>query len=293
MFRIGIIGTENSHAMAFAKRFNLPDADTGKPVYPDARVVMVYGPDPETARRVMEEADVPACARTPDDFIGIADAMMITSRRGSVHYQYALPFAEAGIPLFIDKPFTSDAAQARALIDALVRRGTPAMGGSGCKYAPEVPDLARTARRWRGDGALLSGSLKFTADPASEYDGFFFYASHLVEMALAIFGPDMEEVQACERRGRVLALAGYPDFAAALHFTPDNYDCRCTLYGKKESVHQAIGIGRIHEREADLFVDMLRTGAAPQPPEALIRPVRVIECILEALRTGKPVKLIS
>ncbi len=103
-----------------------------------------------------------------------------------------------------------------------------------------MPDLGRTARQWREDGALLSGSLKFTAILASEYDGFFFYASHLVEMALAIFGPDMEEVQARERRGWVLALAGYPDFTAALHFTPDNYDCSCTLTEKTESVQQTI-----------------------------------------------------
>jgi predicted dehydrogenase len=291
MYRIGIIGTENSHALAFAKRFNLPDETTGKPAYPDARVVMVYGPDTETSRRVMNEADVPACADTPADFFGKVDAMMITSRWGSVHSGYALPFAEVGIPLFVDKPFTSDIAQAQQLVETAVLRGTPIMGGSGCKYAQDVLDIGQKAQEWRKEGVLLSGSGKFTADPTSEYDGFFFYASHLIEMALAIFGSDMETVQALERKGNVLALAGYPDFTASLHFTPKNYDCGCTLYGKKESLHRIIDVGGIHEREADIFVEMLRTGAMPQPPEDLIRPVRIIESILESMKTGSPVRL--
>ena len=46
MIRIGIIGTENSHAMAFAQAINLPD-ENGEMRFPDVRVVGVYGPDLE------------------------------------------------------------------------------------------------------------------------------------------------------------------------------------------------------------------------------------------------------
>lgn len=291
MFRIGIIGTENSHALAFAKLINLPDPATGKVTYPDARVVMVYGPEEGPAKKVMDEGQVPACADTPADFIGNVDAMMITSRRGSVHYEYALPFVEAGIPLFIDKPFTSDPQQAAKLAALAKERGVPVMGGSGCKHARDVLDLSETARQWRQQGNLLSGSINFAADMDSEYDGFYFYSSHLIEMALKIFGSDMEEVQASARGGSVLARVGYPDFDAALHFTRGSHGSDCTLYGKERSEHQAIDISGIYDKEVEHFIAMLRTGRMPQSYEALALPVRIIGAILASLDTGQPEKV--
>jgi len=288
MFRIGIIGTENSHALAFAKLINLPDPATGQPRYPDARVVMVYGPEEGPARKVMEEGQVPRLVDTPADFMGNVDSMMVTSRRGSVHYEYALPFVEAGIPLFIDKPLTSDPEQAMELVALAEKQDVPVMGGSGCKHAGDVLDLAETARQWRQQGNLLSGSINFAADMDSEYDGFYFYSSHLVEMALGIFGSDIQEVQASARGGSVLVRAGYPDFDAALHFTRGSHGSDCTLYGREQSVHRAIDISGIYDKEVEHFIAMLRTGQMPQPYEALVLPVRIIAAILASLDTGRP-----
>lgn len=287
MFRIGIIGTENSHAMAFAKLINLPDAAAGLRTWPDAQVVMVYGPDKETARLVMREAQVPKCAGAPSDFLGNVDAVMITSRRGSAHYGYALPFVEAGIPLFVDKPFTSDSSEAEALIQCAKQRGALIMGGSGCKYAQDVLDLQHMANQWKAEKALLSATVNFAADLTSEYDGFFFYSSHLVEIALAIFGMDMQEVQAHENGGSVLVRAGYPDFDAALHFTHGSQTSDCTLYGAQKGLHHSIDISGIYASEVEQFMAMLHSHKMPQSGDMLVLPVRIIEAILKSLSSGQ------
>jgi predicted dehydrogenase len=73
MFRIGIIGTENSHAMAFARLINLPDDATGRRLWEDAKVVGVYGPDLESAQAVYQEGRADFIAESPDDFIGRVD----------------------------------------------------------------------------------------------------------------------------------------------------------------------------------------------------------------------------
>ncbi|MGI5877285.1 MAG: Gfo/Idh/MocA family protein [Christensenellales bacterium] len=291
MYRIGIIGTENSHAMAFSKHLNLPDPATGAFAVPDARVTMVMGPDAESARKVMQEARVPVCAADPAEFLGQVDAMMITSRRGSVHAHYAMPFIEAGIPLFVDKPFTSDPGEAEELIAAATRRGTPIMGGSSLKFAADTLALRDTAREMAKKEELLSASLRYAADPDSEYDGFYFYASHLVETALTVFGSDIQAVTASVVRGNVTALAEFPHCGVTLHFMRDSYLCEGALYSRKETVTRTISLTGIYEREVNHFIRMLRTGEMPQPPEALALPVRIIDAILASLKTGRRIAL--
>ncbi|NLG37820.1 MAG: Gfo/Idh/MocA family oxidoreductase [Clostridiales bacterium] len=291
MYRIGIIGTENSHAMAFSKYLNLPDPTTGAFAVPDARVTMVMGPDAESARGVMQEARVPVCAADPADFLGQVDAMMITSRRGSVHARYAMPFIEAGIPLFVDKPFTSDPGEAAELIAAVKRRGTPIMGGSSLKFAADTLALRDTARELAAKEELLSASLRYAADPDSEYDGFYFYASHLVEIALAVFGSDAKAVMASVVRGNVTALVEFPCCGVSLHFMHSSYICEGSLYSKKDTLTKTISLANIYEQEVNHFIRMLRTGEPPQPPEALVLPVRIIDAILESIKTGQRIAL--
>ena len=52
MFKIGIIGSENSHAMAFSEIFNL----SGQ--YDDIRVVAVYGEESEASQKIADKCGV-------------------------------------------------------------------------------------------------------------------------------------------------------------------------------------------------------------------------------------------
>ena len=131
MFRIGIIGTENSHAMAFARLINLPDDATGRRLWEDAKVVGVYGPDLESAQAVYQEGRADFIAESPDDFIGRVDAMMITSRRGSVHYDYAIPLSIRACPYLLISHFTTDIEQSEMLIRRARETGALLAGGSG------------------------------------------------------------------------------------------------------------------------------------------------------------------
>ena len=96
MYRIGLIGTENSHSMGFARYFNLPRED-GAFNAPDFRVTAVYGPDPDSTRAIHDAVPgVELIAESTDEFAGKVDCVMITCRKGSLHCGHALKFIERG-----------------------------------------------------------------------------------------------------------------------------------------------------------------------------------------------------
>lgn len=291
MFRIGIIGTENSHAMAFAKLANLPDPATGKYRYPDVRIVGVYGPDPDSPQKIVEEAGAEFVAATPEDFFGKVDAMMVTCRKGSLHADYAMPFIKKGIPVFIDKPFTSDVAQANALVEAAKASGAKLSGGSGCKLAYDVEILQTQVKALAASGDLVSAAMNFAADTDSEYDGFFFYSPHLTEMMLTVFGSDVKAVQAFENSGSRTVVWRYAGFDVTAHYTKDVGQSTAVLFSKKGNVVRHIDLSMIYARELDGFVNMLRSGEMAHCYSSLVRPVEVITAINESANTGKLVSL--
>lgn len=291
MKRIGIIGTENSHATHFAKAINLPDPETGKRKYPGYQVTCLFGPDPEPAKKVMEVANVPTLLNSAEEMLGQVDAVMATNRWGSKHLEYALPFAEKGIPLFVDKPLTSDVEEAVRLVEAAKENGALLTGGSGCKYAWDVEILKSEAKKLREVDELLSASLNFAADTESPYDGFYFYAPHLTEMALTIFGTDVKAVQAFESKGGVVAIWRYEDFDVSLHYTRNSKISHATIYGKNQNVTRQINIDMIYGLEVEKFIGMLDTGVMPHDYSDFVTPVRMMDAILSSLSSGRLVTI--
>ena len=94
MFKVAILGCENSHADAFLNLiYNTED-------YRDVEVVGVYSNEPEAVKKLNEQFGTPIMADFADA-VGQVDGVMITARHGDNHYKYAKPYMDAGIPMFI------------------------------------------------------------------------------------------------------------------------------------------------------------------------------------------------
>ena len=295
MIKIGVIGTENSHAMAFAKYFNLPDEKTGKIPYDDIRVTAVMGSD-ESVAAVVEKAHVETVCSSAEEMSQIVDAVMIVNQKGSAHYENAMPFVKKGMPIFVDKPFTSDVAQAEDLYEQMIKHGCKVMGGSGLKYVSGIVETNKLVQKLREEGTFVSAAMNFIMIMESEHDGIFFYAPHLVEMCLAAFGNDIKSVQAFRNDSSMIVNVKYEKDSVSLHFNRDGLKYATMVYTTKDyyCVDTGIDIFNIYDtyaHEAGLFAQMILGKHEPLDKDALILPVKVTAAIEKSLQTSMPVEL--
>ncbi|HML45996.1 MAG TPA: Gfo/Idh/MocA family oxidoreductase [Clostridia bacterium] len=283
MFRIGIIGAENSHAMAFSKLFN--GIEGGNP-FPDCRVVAIMGEEAEPTRKTAETCGIEFLPERPEEMLGKVDAMMVTSRNGALHLRYARPFLEAGIPTFVDKPIANDDREAYEIVKIALKSGVPVMGGSCLKSVPDTLALQARQRELVREGSAMGGSVWAPLSFVNPYGNFYFYSAHLVEMAMAIFGAFPKAVQAVENKANVTALLHYDDYTVSCHYLNGAYHYGATLLHTKGAETREVDLADAYRMEAEQFVNMLRTGASPIDPARLIAPISILNAMEAAYQNG-------
>jgi len=159
------------------------------------------------------------------------------------------------------------------------------VGGSSTKYVDDV--LAMKAAVASGElGVLRSGAVSAPVNLDNPYGGFYFYASHLVEIAMTIFGYEPKSVMAVRDEGRVTGMLRYDGFDVTTHFVEGTGLYSAAAYGIKDIRQSKIDISACYGLEAANFARMLRTGEADQPMHELLNPVRVLNAIEKAYLTG-------
>ena len=292
MVRIGILGSENSHAMEFSKIFNgIHTKYAGE--FEDMRVVGTFGTDEASNKALVEQAGVEFIADKPEDLLGRVDAVMVTARDGQYHAAYARPFIEAGLPAFIDKPFTRDPAEALSLARLAKAKNVPVCGGSSLKVCMETERLAAYAASNRDK--IITGSVYAPVNMKNDYGDFWFYADHLTEISLAVFGWNPKWVEAAQGRTDkgVTALVGYDNYEISNHFCEGMYQYAGTVVTKGGIHTQTITLDDAYPNECRVFARMLRTGKMHGTWEQLVQPVYYMQALYASMQSGKRVGVLN
>ncbi len=282
--KIAILGTENSHAYAFA---NLLHND---PDYRDVELVGIYGAEQEANYQIVNEGLCNNIAEKPEDYLGKVDGIMVTARHGDLHLAYALPYLRAGIPAFIDKPFTVGLEQAEQLIAVAKLSGAALCGGSVLKY----PDEFNQLKRFCATNSITGGFVAAPINMVNPYGGFYFYSSHLVEMMFSVFGSDIRAVQAfCpdEATNRVSVRFDYGSFdVLALYSGSYSYVVSvCSEKGFRSATVEDLSY--CFKIEMEEFLHTVRTGKMPQTYEEMKKPLVVLHAVEKSFQRGVPVVL--
>lgn len=231
--RLGIIGTDTSHVIAFTKILN----DPSSPDYvPGARVVAAYkggSPDVESSYKRVDKFAEELRTKWKVEFVGDipalcrkVDGILLESVDGRVHLDQAKPVIAAHKPLFIDKPLSDTLEGAREIARLAKEAGVPWFSASDLRYTEpaasmKFPDIT---------GAITWGP--GPTEPHQHLD-LSWYAIHEIELLYALMGPGCEEVSRTNspdadvivgrwkdgRLGSVRALRPYGEFGAVVFRT--------------------------------------------------------------------------
>jgi predicted dehydrogenase len=193
--KVGIIGLDTSHVVAFTKALNDPQAAED---LAGCRVVAAYpqgSPDIESSTsRVpgyiaeMKKLDV-AIVDSIDELLKRVDCVLLETNDGRPHLEQALPCFRAGKPTFIDKPIAGSLADAIAIFAAAKKYNCPTFSSSSLRYGKQT-QAARS-------GALGKINKAETTSPASlekTHPDLFWYGIHGVEALFTVMGPGCESV---------------------------------------------------------------------------------------------------
>ena len=279
--KIAILGTENSHAYAFANLIK------NSPKYKDVEIVGVYGYDDAANKKLVDDGLVKYVGADPHEFLGKVDGIMVTARHGDHHNEYALPYVMAGIPAFIDKPFTVGLDKAAELLDAAKENGALLCGGSSLKYLDEMNSLAR----FRQTKTVVGGNVTAPINMVNPYGGFYFYAQHLIEILFSVFGTDIKSVYARNHgdEDRISVIFDYGAYDVTAQFY-GAYTYTATVYAKEGCRHAAADdVTYCYEKELDDFVNMVNTKTMPHDYESLVKPLKLMHFIEDSFTQNKEI----
>ena len=266
--KIGLIGAQNSHSRHFCEAIN----KSGK--FGDAAISYIYGGDDEAiCKKLCEEFDITECV-SEEEVIEKSDAIVVTYRKGSVHYSPVVKAIKAGKPIFNDKPFVTNVAEAEEIVALAKELNVPITGGTNLKALPELSAIKKSISP--GSTTVIS----FAAYPASEYDGYWFYGCHAAEICLELCGLDFISVQSFKNNSVVVTNVIYPDKTCILVTAPQSTGLMISVSNSETTVCYDVPMN-YESVGPEEFVKMARTGEMPRDYAFYVKAVELVSKIID------------
>ncbi len=291
--RLGILGTDSSHAVEFTRILN--DAAAADHVA-GAKVVVAYkGGSPTlpfSRDRIQKFTDtlqktwsIPFVSNIRD-LCTNTDAILVLSVDTSARMRELGEAASCHKPLFVDKPLGGTLAQAQQVAHFLDEQHIPWFSSSSLRYGHEQrPAGVLGAETW-GPGKYIEG---FPLDLT-------YYGIHSIESLYSIMGPGVIQVAQTRTEGTGIITATWADGRVGtvrlIHAD--------SVYGSliyKAGGHAEIESNLQGPGYAPLLKEIVafaRTGKSPVPEEETLEIFFVMDAAGQSLEQGgKPMKVMS
>lgn len=285
--RVGIIGLDTSHAIAFAKLLNDENAP---PELSACRVVAAYpkgSPDIESS-----VSRVPGYTKdikrlgvqivpSIEALLEKVDAVLLETNDGRPHLEQIRPVLAAKKPVFIDKPVAGSLADAIAIYREAEAAGVPIFSSSSLRYTPGAQEIRHgEIGRVIGCDAYSPCALEAT------HPDLFWYGIHGVETLFTIMGTGCETVTRASTPGTDLVVGTWSDgrIGTFRGLREGKRGYGGTAFGEKEN--RSIGDYAGYRPLVVEIVKFFRTGKAPVEAKETLEIYAFMEAADESKRRG-------
>jgi virulence factor len=283
MIKLGILDFDTSHCVEFTKRLNQIGTDKEQFVDGAKIVIGCAGESKLSPERIkgfteqMTKFGVPLVDK-PADMIGKVDGMLIEAVDGTVHYERAKPFLEAGIPCYVDKPYACSLDDAKKMAELAAKKKLPIFSSSSLRYAPEVVDFVADAKRGKLVGCVVYSPASLSPIPERNA-GLFHYGIHGVEMLYTLMGLGCKRVTCTSDKGVDVVTGTWADgrVATLRGIRAGASDYGFVGFSEKSVQPVKVGTKFIYRELLKQIVEMFKTSKSPLDIAETIEIVAFIE----------------
>lgn len=194
--RIGMIGLDTSHCIAFTKTFN--DSNAG-PEYGGYKIVAAFPTSgssdvPSSINRLagfteeIKQYGV-KIVNSIDELLEKVDVVLLETVDGRKHLEQAIPVIKAGKRLFIDKPMAASLSDAMVIFNAAQNYNVPVFSSSSLRYIPGMDEVTN------GNAGKVNGAETYSpATIEKTHPDLFWYGIHGVEILFTAMGAGCKSV---------------------------------------------------------------------------------------------------
>lgn len=193
--KVGIIGLDTSHSIAFTKALNNPAAGSE---FEGFKVVAAY---PYGSREIQSSSDRILGYTVEVKNLGVeitgsiadllkkVDFILLETNDGRLHLEQALQVIKAGKRFFIDKPIAASLADAAAIFAAAKKANVGVFSSSSLRYTTGAQELAAGKL-----GKVLGAETYSPCHLEKTHPDLFWYGIHGVESLFTVMGTGCKQV---------------------------------------------------------------------------------------------------
>ncbi|QDU95858.1 Gfo/Idh/MocA family protein [Lignipirellula cremea] len=291
--RVGVIGLDTSHVVAFTKVLNDPDAPED---VANCRVVAAFPEgSPDIASSVsrvpgyteqLKALGVEIVDSIPA-LLEKVDAVLLETNDGRPHLEQVLPVLAAGKPTFIDKPMAASLTDVAAIFMASERSGTPVFSSSSLRYSSGAQECRNGAI-----GKIVGADTFSPCSLEKTHPDLYWYGIHGVETLFTVMGPGCVSVSRVSSPGFEMAVGKWNDgrIGSFRGIREGKAGYGGTAFGTTE--HRTIGKYEGYRPLVVEIVKFFRTGESPVADEETLELYAFMSAADESKREhGAPVSV--